>query len=34
VILSSEPITFTGPTVSDRDVFTIIMRQFGISLDA
>ncbi len=33
VILSSEPISFTGPTVSDRDVFTVIMRQFGISLD-
>jgi len=32
VILSSEPVALTGPAVADRDVFAIIMRQFGISL--
>jgi len=30
VILSSEPVTFSGPTVGDTEVFAIVLRQFGM----
>ncbi len=33
-IVSSEPTTFPGPMVADTDVFGIILRHFGVDLDA
>ncbi|HUT11680.1 MAG TPA: alkaline phosphatase family protein [Thermoguttaceae bacterium] len=30
VVLSSEPVTFSGPTAADTEVFAIVLRQFGM----
>ena len=33
VLLASKPILPDGPTVSDTDVFGIVMRQFGVTME-
>jgi hypothetical protein len=33
VILASEPVMFPAPSIADTDVFGIVLRQFGITMD-
>ena len=33
VLLASKPILPDGPTVADTDVFGIVMKQFGVTME-